>query len=117
MSMTGTDVEKVARDILHDENSTLYVWDGPAMVRALNAGVNQITRDRPDALLSEAGALLTITPLTVTTGTISIADEFEDALAQYAVHYLLMHHEGQKENRERAVAHWGEYRIALGLVN
>jgi hypothetical protein len=114
--MTGTDVEKVARDVLNDEDQQNYRWDSFEIVRAINAGVNQITRDRPDAMLAEAGTLLTITPITATTGTISIADEFKDALAQYVVHWLLMHHDGQTENRERAVSRWSEYRMALGMV-
>jgi hypothetical protein len=117
MSMTGTDIAKIARPILNDSVSDSQKWDDPQIERAINAGVKRIIDLRPDARIDTDGTLLTITPITALSGTISIADDFQDPLVQYVVAYCLQYHAGELENRARAAVHMAQFAAMLGVPN
>jgi len=72
------------------------------MVYAINAGVQRITEIRSDTLLNGSQAVITITPLTALSGSISIADKWKAALVQYVVWYFLTYHGKTAYSRVKA---------------
>lgn len=78
-AITGNDVAREVRWITNDTEP--YKPDNTLMPAKINAAVDRVISDRTDALYNSAGALVTVTPITALSGTISIDGKWLMALA------------------------------------
>ncbi len=100
-AITGSHVAQQVRWITNDTEPFKPANDLlPAMI---NAAVDRVVADRPDALFSATGALLTITPITALTGTLSIDGKWLMALA-HAVASVVFQGGGSSEKEPQKAA-------------
>ena len=106
--MTGNDVSKIVRPDINDYESP-YTWVAADFIRLINAGVKDITKRRPDALLDTSNALITVANIGALGGTISIANKWLEPLAFFVSSRCMKMHAGEKEKREKAAEFWQSY--------
>lgn len=104
----ATMTEKTVIDQVRDElgdNQAPYDWAPDTLRRLLNQEVRAIASQRPHALISSSGTLITITDSTGESTVLSIDDQWKSALVEGIKTRALLIKSNGKENAARAELH------------
>lgn len=102
---TGTILAVPIRKLANDNKVAPYRHDDDELTLWINEAVRKVTAIRSDALYATDGTLLTVTPITDITGTITIDDKWQDLIVDYAVSRCLEKVGGQTFNAAKAKYH------------
>lgn len=103
-TMTAKEVIDQVRYEIGDKSAP-YDWDdNQHMIPFLNDEVNLLTK-RPDTLISEIGAMITVTPATSVASTLSVDSRWKSYLVEGIKSRCYQVKGDGKENRDRAAMH------------
>ena len=112
--MTGTDViTNRVRIWIDDPGKTSF--SDAELIRFLNDGVQYLADMRPDALLSNAYTLGTVSEVSALGNTVSIGDRYREALAHYVSSRAFLAEGKNRRDLSRADSHAKQFAFLSGL--
>jgi hypothetical protein len=117
--MTGTTViTNRVRPILADnyaDGNAAQRWSDTLLIQWLNDGVELIVAERPEALLTAAYTMGTVTAVSAIGNTVSIGDRYQEALVDYVCGRALSQDSQDERDLARARLHFNQFVIKAGL--
>jgi len=112
--MKAEDVIALARRELNDAEPGNYRWPDDVLLAHLNRALVRLNQDRPDLLLTEAGAMTAFAEAAATTDTLVYGATARTALVHHVCFSALSEDSDNAANAKRAANYQTQYAYDIG---